>query len=324
MGMGMMIGRRGALALGAAALPGLAAAQSGRQVRMVVPYATGGTSDVTGRMLAPSLARRLGETWIVDNRSGASGAIGSNEVSRAAPDGTTWLYSNEVLLVLRFVLRQVPFDALTDFTPIARTVSIPYVVVGAPQHVPEPDIAAVLQTMRSRPDSVTWAGSTLGSIGQLGAEAIARNLGVRTTVVAYRGTGPALNDLVGGSVKLMIAPLGPVAGLIREGRLKAFAVTSAARIPPLPNVPTMVEAGLRDILFEGWCGMWGPRGMSAENVARAHAALTASVQEPAFLERIAPLGLLPIQESPADFARASIEEVRRTAEIVQAAGIQPE
>lgn len=323
--MSIRIGRRAALAAGlAAGLPGLASAQAGRTVRMVVPYTTGGTSDTTGRLLAPSLARRLNETWIVENRSGASGAIGSNEVARAAPDGTTWLYSNEVLLVLRFVLRQVPFDALTDFTPVARTVSIPYVIVGSAQHVQEPDIAAVLATMRSRPDSVTWAGSTLGSIGQLGAEAIARNLGVRTTVVAYRGTGPALNDLLGGAVKLMVAPLGPVSALIRDGRLRAFAVTSASRIPPLPNVPTMVEAGLRDIVFEGWCGMWGPRGMSAENVSRAHAALSASVAEPAFQERIAPMGLLPIQETPEQFARACAEEVRRTAEIVQAAGIQPE
>jgi tripartite-type tricarboxylate transporter receptor subunit TctC len=323
--MNIMIGRRGALAMGgAAALPGLASAQSGRLVRMVVPYSTGGTSDITGRMLAPALARRLNETWIIENRSGASGAIGSNEVARSAPDGTTWLYSNEVLLVLRFVLRQVPFDALTDFTPIARTVSIPYVVVGAAQHVQEPDIAALLATMRSRPDSVTWAGSTLGSIGQLGAEAIARNLGVRTTVVAYRGTGPALNDLLGGAVKLMIAPLGPVSALIRDGRLKAFAVTSASRIPLLPDVPTMLEAGLRDIVFEGWCGMWGPRGLPAEIVSRVHGALSASVAEPEFQERIAPLGLLPIQESPAEFARICAEEVRRTAEIVRAAGIQPE
>jgi tripartite-type tricarboxylate transporter receptor subunit TctC len=323
--MTVTIGRRAALAAGlAAGLPGLAAAQAARTVRMVVPYTTGGTSDITGRMLAPALARRLNETWIVENRSGASGAIGSHEVARSAPDGTTYLYSNEVLLVLRFVLRQVPFDALADFTPIARTVSIPYVIVGAAQHVREPDIAALLQTMRSAPDTVTWAGSTLGSIGQLGAEAIARNLGVRTTVVAYRGTGPALNDLIGGSVKLMIAPLGPVAGLIREGRLRAYAVTSARRIPPLPEVPTMVEAGLRDIVFEGWCGMWGPRGMSAELVARAHAALSASVAEPAFQERIAPLGLLPIQEAPEQFARVCAEEVRRNAEIVQAAGIQPE
>jgi tripartite-type tricarboxylate transporter receptor subunit TctC len=322
--MTVTIGRRAALAMGAAALPGLASAQAGRNVRMVVPYATGGTTDITGRLLAPSMARALNETWIVDNRSGASGAIGSGEVARAAPDGTTLLYSNEVLLVLRYVLRQVAFDALADFTPIMRTVSIPYVIVGSAQHVPEPDMAAVLQTMRSRPDSVTWAGSTLGSIGQLGAEAIARAVGVRTTVVAYRGTGPALNDLVGGSVKLMIAPLGPVAALIRDGRLKAFATTAARRIPTLPEVPTMAEAGMRDIVFEGWCGMWGPRGMAADQVARVHGALRASVREQAFLDRIAGIGLLPIDETPADFARACAEEVRRNGEIVRAAGIQPE
>jgi tripartite-type tricarboxylate transporter receptor subunit TctC len=272
----------------------------------------------------PGIAQRLNETWIVENRSGASGAIGSAEVARSAPDGATFLYSNEVLLVLRYVLRQVPFDALADFTPIVRTVAIPYVIVGSPQHVREPDIAAILQTMRSAPDSVTWAGSTLGAIGQLGAEAIARNLGVRTTVVAYRGTGPALNDLMAGSVKLMIAPLGPVAQLIREGRLKAFATTAARRLPSLPEVPTMIEAGQPDIVFDGWCGMWGPRGLPGEIVARVHAATQAAVREASVLERITNIGLLPIEESPADFARACAEEHRRNGEIARAAGIQPE
>lgn len=323
--MSISIGRRAALAAGlAAGLPALASAQGGRTVRMVVPYAPGGTTDITARLLMPGIAQRLSETWIVENRSGASGAIGSAEVARAAPDGTTFLYSNEVLLVLRYVLRQVPFDAIADFTPIVRTVSIPYVIVGSPQHVREPDIAAILQTMRTAPDSVTWAGSTLGSIGQLGAEAIARNLGVRTTVVAYRGTGPALNDLMAGSVKLMIAPLGPVAQLIREGRLKAYATTAARRLPSLPEVPTMVEAGQRDIVFDGWCGMWGPRNLPAEIVARVHAATQAAVREPAALERMNAIGLLPIEESPADFARACEEEHRRNDEIARAAGIQPE
>ena len=319
------IGRRAALAAGlAAGLPGLASAQAGRTVRMVVPYSPGGTTDITARLLMPGIAQRLNETWIVENRSGASGAIGSAEVARSAPDGTTFLYSNEVLLVLRYVLRQVPFDAIADFTPIVRTVAIPYVIVGSPQHVREPDIAAILQTMRTAPDTVTWAGSTLGSIGQLGAEAIARNLGVRTTVVAYRGTGPALNDLMAGSVKLMIAPLGPVAQLIRDGRLKAYATTSARRLPSLPEVPTMVEAGQRDIVFDGWCGMWGPRNLPTDVVTRVHAATQAAVREPAVRERVNAIGLLPIEESPADFARAAAEEHRRNGEIARAAGIQPE
>lgn len=323
--MTITIGRRAALAAGlAAALPASVLAQGGRTVRMVVPYAPGGTTDITARLLMPGIGQRLSETWIVENRSGASGAIGSAEVARAAPDGTTYLYSNEVLLVLRYVLRQVPFDALADFTPITRTVAIPYVIVGSPQHVREPDMVAILETMRRQPDAITWAGSTLGAIGQLGAEAIARNLGVRTTVVAYRGTGPALNDLMAGSVKLMIAPVGPVAQLIREGRLKAFATTAARRLPMLPEVPTMVEIGQRDIIFDGWCGLWGPRGLPADIVARVHAATQAAVRDPAVLERISNIGLLPIEETPADFARVCEEEHRRNGEIVRAAGIQPE
>lgn len=323
-------GRRDALRVAlatasAAALPAAAHAQGGRNVaRLIVPYAPGGTTDVTARLLSNRIAEGLGQTWVIENRSGANGAIGAQEISRSAPDGLNLLYSNEVHLVLKFVQRGVPFDALTDFTPIVRTVRIPYVLVGGANHIREPDAKALLAAVKQDPDRFTFAGSTLGSVGQLGAAALGQKLGTEFTIVAYRGSGPAVNDLISGAVSLMFAPLGAVQPLIEAGQLKAFAVTAAERVPLLPQVPTMVELGHPDMIFEGWTGIWGPARLPADKVAAVHDAATAALREPELVQRLAALGCTPILESSADFVRLTQQEQARNGEIARAAGIRPE
>lgn len=321
------ITRRGALlaavAASTAVLPGRTA-RGQAAARIVVPYPPGGTTDVTARLISPRASERLGQTWVIDNRSGANGAIGAESVARGAPDGQFLLYSNEVLLVLRFVQRGVPFDVVRDFTPVVRTVTIPYVLVGAPQHVREPDAAALIAAVRRSPDKFGFAGSTLGSVGHLGAAALGRKLGAELLVVPYRGTAPAAADVMAGSVQLMFAPLGAVAPMIRGGRLKAFATTSERRLSLMPEVPTLAESGFPDLVFEGWTGIWGPKGLPAETVARVHQAATAAADEPEVAGRIRDLGCEPLRESPAEFARLIEREAARNAEIVAAAGIKPE
>jgi tripartite-type tricarboxylate transporter receptor subunit TctC len=318
------ITRRAALALGAAALaaPALAIAQP-RSTRLVVPYPPGGTTDITGRIIAPRAAELLGQSWVIENRSGANGAVGADAVARSAADGTTLLYSNEVLTVLPFVQRNVPFDLRADFTPVARTVSIPYVLVGGAA-LPQRDVAALLEAIRRTPDRFSFAGSSLGSVGQLATAALWQKLGVETTFVAYRGTGPAMNDLVSGAVGLFIAPMGPAIPLVRDGRLRAFAVTSARREAVLPEVPTLVEAGFPDMVYEGWCGLWGPRGLPAEAVARINAAVNGAAAEPALSRRLADLGLTTLAETPQHFAELIAAEIPRNQALVAAARIQPE
>jgi tripartite-type tricarboxylate transporter receptor subunit TctC len=306
-------------------LPGVAQAQAGRNVaRLIVPYAPGGTTDVTARLLTNRIAEGLGQTWVIENRSGANGAIGAQEVARSAPDGLNLLYSNEVHLVLKFVQRGVPFDALADFTPILRTVRIPYVLVGGANHIRQPDARALLAAVKQDPNRFTFAGSTLGSVGQLGAAALGQKLGAEFTIVAYRGSGPAVNDLVSGAVSLMFAPLGAVQPLIEGGQLKAFAVTATERVPLLPQAPTMVELGYPDMVFEGWTGIWGPRGLPAEKVAAVHAAASSALRDPEIVQRLAALGCAPILESSADFSRLVEQEQARNGEIARAAGIRPE
>ena len=311
----------GALAALALAQPALA--QGTRNIRVIVPYPPGGTNDTTARILSPRAADPLGQNWVIENRSGANGALGAEIVARAPADGSTLLYSNEVLSVLRFVQRNVPFDLQADFTPIARTVSIPYVVLGAAS-LPHPNIAALLDAIRREPTRFSFAGSSLGSVGQLATAALWQRLGVETTFVSYRGTGPAMNDLVSGAVSLFIAPIGAGLQLVRDGRLRAYAVTSARREGVLPEVPTLVEAGFPDMIYEGWCGFWGPRGMPPELTERINAAVNQASAEPAIAQRLAGIGLTPLAETPAQFARLIASEILRNQALVAAARIQPE
>jgi tripartite-type tricarboxylate transporter receptor subunit TctC len=292
-------------------------------VRFVVPYPPGGTTDLTGRILSPRAGEILGQTWVVENRSGANGAVGAEAVARSAPDGMTLLYSNEVLTVLPFVQRNVPFDLQADLTPVARTVSIPYVMIGGAQ-LPQQNLAQLLDAIRREPTRFSFAGSSLGSVGQLATAALWQKLGVETTFVSYRGTGPAMNDLVSGAVSLFIAPLGPALPLVRDGRARAYAVTSARREAVLPEVPTLVEAGFPELVYEGWCGLWGPRGLPAEQVARLNAAMNTSANEPANAQRMAGVGLTPLNETPQAFADLIAAEIPRNRALVAAARIQPE
>lgn len=314
--------RRSTVALGLAALAAPAIAQA-RSVRLVVPYPPGGTTDLTGRILAPRAAEILGQNWVIENRSGANGMVGADAVARSPADGTTLLYSNEVLTVLPFVQRNVPFDLQADFTPIARTVAIPYVMVGG-VNLPQQNLAQLLEAIRRTPTGFSFAGSSLGSVGQLATAALWQKLGVTTTFVSYRGTGPAMNDLVAGSVSLFIAPMGPALPLVRDGRLRAFGVTSARREAVLPDVPTLVEAGFADMIYEGWCGLWGPRGLPEDQAARINAAMNEASADAATAQRMATLGLMPLSETPRRFADLIAAEIPRNRALVAAANIQPE
>lgn len=317
------ITRRGALAFGASVLAAPALAQGMRNVRFIVPYPPGGTTDTTGRVIAPKAAETLSQTWVIENRSGANGVVGAELVARSPADGNTLLYSNEVLTVLRFVQRAMPVDVQGDLTPIARTVSIPYVMIGAPNLAPR-DITALLAAMRATPQTFSFAGSSLGSVGQLATAALNQRLGVETTFVSYRGTGPAMNDLVGGNVSLFIAPVGASLPLIRDGRARAYATTSATRLASLPDVPTLVEAGFPDMVYEGWCGLWGPKGLPADVVARVNAAVNDAAADPANGPRMTALGLTVLRETPAEFERIIAAEITRNQALVAAAKIQPE
>jgi tripartite-type tricarboxylate transporter receptor subunit TctC len=299
------------------------AAQS-RNVRLVVPAAAGGAIDVIGRLYAQRLAESLGQTWVVENKAGASNTLGANEVARAAPDGGTFLTNADIHIMAKHVMRSVSYDPVADFTPISRFATSPMLLVGHPGTTPA-TVQELIAAMKAQPDKFNFANSGLGSMGHLATESLKRRIGAANSLlVTYRGTAPAINDLISGQVSLMVAPLGSALAHVEAGKLRGFAVMGAQRSKRLPNVPSIAEAGLTGVEFMLWYALWAPKGIAAETVTKVNAAVQAASKEPALVERLAALGAEPVTEDTASFARFIDAEVQNAARIVREAEIKPE
>lgn len=322
----MMIDRRG-LSLGIAAAafstiaPPLAAQQ--RVVRLIVPAAAGGAIDVIGRLYAQRLSELLGQSWIVENKSGASNTLGAGEVARASPDGSTFLTNADIQIMARHVMRSVSYDPIADFTPISRLATSPMLLIGNPRDTPA-TLAELIDALKAKPDRFSFANSALGSMGHLATESLMRRIGAKALIVNYRGTAPAISDVIGGQVALMVAPLGSALTHVAAGTLRAFAAMGPQRTALLPDVPTIAEAGLSGLDFILWYGLWGPKGLAADTTRRVNAAVQAASRQPALIERLAALGAEPVTEEAATFARFIDQEAERAARIAGEVGIRPE
>jgi tripartite-type tricarboxylate transporter receptor subunit TctC len=294
-----------------------------RTTRLIVPFAPGGGIDAMGRLVAQQIGPLLDETWVVENRSGGNGVVGSALVARAAPDGRTLLCSATGHLVLRSVMRAVPFDPIADFTPVARIAQSPLLLVAHAGVVPRtlPDLVA---DVRARPASYALGHAALGSPGHLAAEAFKRMAGRDLVIATYRGSGPAVNDLISGQIQLMFAPVTTVLGQVREGRMHGYAVTSPARSSLAPQFPSVAELGMAELGIGFWYGIWGPRGMPEALTARLNAAVQRVVSEPETVARLNAAGGEPIREDAAAFASYIAAEHVRMEQTIVASGIQPE
>jgi len=308
--------------LGLVPLPREASSQQSRNVRLIVPAAPGGAIDAIGRLYADRLKDMLGQTWVVENRAGANNTLGAAEVARAAPDGTTLLTNADIHLMAKHVMKQVPYDPVADFSPISRLATSPMVFVGHPGKTPA-DLGALAAEMMSARDKHTYSNSGLGAMGHLAAESFNNRIGVKAVVVSYRGTAPALTDVIGGQTTLMVAPLGSALQQIQAGNLRAFAVMSEQRVPQLPSVPTIAEAGFPGLSFMLWYGLWGPKGMPPDLVTQLNAAVQAASKHSELVQKLTALGAEPVTETAADFARFLAAESTRSAEIARIAGITP-
>lgn len=302
-----------------------ALAQTARgTARLVVPYAPGGTTDTLARLVAPGIGEGMGQTWVVENRSGASGVVGGEFVARSAPDGQILMISPALHLMARYVVKAVTYDPYLDFTPIARVAEEPYVLIANAQTVRERDLASLLTAVKLDPGLFPFAYPALGSVSHLVAAGIGRRIGVQPITVAYRGTGPAMNDLISGTVALMVAPFAPAREFIAGGRIRAIAVTTPERMPALPEVPTLSEGGFQDLAMVDWIAVWGPRGMAEAMRNRLASVIRAVVARPDVSARISGLGLRPISEQPAAFDTLLAEVKGRDERIVAEIGIMPE
>ena len=308
-----------------ASAPALAqpAAYPSRPIRMIVPFAPGGGVDAVGRAVAQRLSERIGVPVVVENRSGASGTIGGQAVQTAAPDGYTVLFSASTHVMARQVLRRSPYDPLVDFTPIAQLGAAPLLLVLSPNR-PQSSITDIVADAHRNPDRWTFGASALGSAGHLATILFLKLAGLDLVVAPYRGTAPALTDVAAGNVQLMIDPVLALLPLVQSGGVKGVAITSAARSPLAPAVPTAAEAGMPGLEFASWYGLWGPRNLPGPIVTTLNGHLAEIMREPATVDRFAALGLEPVYAGADEFRRFITADVTRNSELLRSVNFQPE
>jgi len=290
---------------------------------MIVPYTPGAATDAMSRLAAQKIQEKLGATVIVDNRAGANGTIGGQAVLQAPADGYTIMGSASIHVMARHVMRSAPYDPVGDFVGIARTARGPLVLVMDPRRA-EATIPAVVDAAKRDSRHWSFATSSLGSAGHLGTIEFNRVTGAGIEIVGYRGSAPALTDVAAGNAQLMFDPALATLPMVRSGQLRGLGIASPRRTPLAPDLPTMSEAGLPGFEFYSWYGVWGPRGMPGEIVARMNAAIVEGMREPAVVERLTNLGFEPVAESAAEFAAFIQRDVATNAELLRIANFQPE
>ena len=274
---------------------------SGRPLKLVVPYGVGGAPDILARMFAQEMSAAYGSV-IVDNRGGAGGTLGADVVAKAAPNSNTLLVTTSATHVINPHLQpNIPYDPQKDFTPIAMVASTPLMLVTAAQG-PIKSVADVLALSRSKPDSVSYASAGIGTMQHIAGALIESSAKVQMTHVPYKGTSQLMPDLLSGRVHIMFNSVAAVAHMVRNGQLRALAVTTATRLPSWPEVPTMVESGLQRFEVDAWYAVFGPRGMPAVEVTKAQKELQRVLDLPSIKERYATLGLEQLRGGPAELS----------------------
>jgi tripartite-type tricarboxylate transporter receptor subunit TctC len=295
-----------------------------KPVRVIVPYPPGGTVDVVARFVAQRLTEQTGQSFVVENRAGANGTVGSDLVSKAAPDGYTLLVQASIFVANPLFLPNVPYDVQKDFAPVSNIGAVPLLVTAHPS-VPAANLREFIALVKAEPKKYSFATSGLGSAGHLSEETIKRQAGIPDLlIVPYKGAGPALSDLVGGQVSSMIDPLPSSYPLVKGGKLKPLAVTSGKRVAFLPNVPTVAESGLPGFEMVSWYGLWAPPGLPKDISAKLVAEVAKAVRSPQAAERLGDQGFEPSGAGPEAFAAYIREEIARYAKIIKEANIKVE
>ena len=323
---------RTAVALLLLAASGIASGQSGkpdpaagypaRPIRFLVPIAPGGSSDGMARILAQKLTENWGQQVLVDNRPGGSEVIGTDIVAKAAPDGHTL-----ELVSLRYSvnpsLLKLPYDTQRDFTPISMTAAVGNVLVVNVK-TPINSVKELIAWAKQKPGELTFASSGTGGAPHLTGEFFALTTGVKMTHIPSKGGGPAITDLVGGSVSMSFASMTSSLAFIKSGRLRPLAVSSRERSAQLPDVPTMAEAGVPNIVVRDWQGVIAPRGVPRAIVSKLNAEISRILKDPANQDRFTSLGLEIIASRPDEFRDAIASEIQRWTKVVKDANITAE
>ncbi len=313
-------GTLAALALCCATLTAVAQSYPSSAVKLVVPYPPGGTADLLGRLVSIKLGEALGQQVLVENRGGAGGNIGAEAVAKAAPDGHTLLLGNAPVLAINPTLyKKIGFEPLRDFAPVGLVATVPLMIVAHPSFQPT-TLAQLIAAAKARPGQIQYASGSNGSTTHLAVELLKSMAGIDMQHVPFKGSGPALAALAGGQVPFMIELIPTALPFVKGGRLRGVAVTSTARSPLAPELPTMAESGLPGYEVSSWFGLLAPAKTSPAVVARLSADLQRIVKSQDMQERISNLGAEPVANTPDEFAAYMRSEVAKWAGVVKAAG----
>lgn len=319
--------RRGLLlgALASPFLPRQAASQPvawpARPIRMIVPFPPGGPTDIVARVLAERMARDLGQSVVVENRAGASGNVGNEAAAKSAPDGYTVLYNTSSIALSPALYANLPYDAQRDLAPVALTATIP-LVLAVHEALPVRDVAGFIAHVRERPGQLSYGSAGNGNVTHLAAFMLLRANGLDAVHVPYRGSAPALLDVAAGRVQFMTDTVNSALPLIRDGRLRALAVTSPTRLALLPDVPTLAETVMPGFEVGAWQGMMAPARTPSAVIARLNAAVMAALGDPDVRAKLADQGTQPLGGTPEQYGQTLRDETARWGRVIAESGVK--
>jgi tripartite-type tricarboxylate transporter receptor subunit TctC len=313
-----------AAALGSAAQPLAAQTYPARTITVVVPFPAGGSVDGVARILVQKLNQIPGWSAIVENRAGgAGGTVGANTVAKAAPDGYTLLLTASVNAINPFLFKNLPYDFVRDFTPITLLATGPLLVSTTPS-IPVSNLKDFFDLVRKDPQKYTFGHTSIGAASHLAMELLKRDAGLDTLIVGYKGTAPALTDLMSGTIHLLADPMLSSLPLAQGGKTKALAITSLKRMAAAPDVPTVEESGMKGFELVSWYGVWGPRALPADIVARLQTEMAKIIKQADVQKRLLTIGFEPVGSTADEFSQYIASEMAKYQKIIQDANIKVE
>jgi len=294
-----------------------------KPVRWIAPYPAGGSSDLVARIVAQKLSDSYGQQFVVDNRAGAGGIVGSELAARAPPDGYTLLLGNIAPLAISATIQRLPYDPLADFAPVSMLATGPTILVVHPS-VAAKSVAELIALAKSQPGKLNYGSGGNGTPAHLTTELLKQMAGINLVHVPYKGTGQSVNDLIAGQIQLVFASTPVALAHMKSGRLRALAVSSAKRTPLAPDLPTVAESGVHGFEFDSWWSLLAPRHTPASVINKLNAEVKRALQLADVKERFADLGIDPVYSTPAEYSTFLRREIAKFSQLVKTIGLKPE